>query len=426
MPWLVGALLVLAIVFFATGGVTSFCHSMAQNAMGSRQWERAQWWLDWSSRVSSQNAHGEYLRSQLARKQGDLTQMGSHLQAALKLGYSKDLLEREQTLALASLGQINEEGERKIKQWIMEPSADVADILDSYTNGLLVNSRLEESKQLFLLWEEKLPSDPIPVYRRARVAEHMSRAEDAIALYKACLEKDPKFVRARYALARMQRLGRQPEAALKLYEACAEGRSKPVALMGMAQCYKDLGEYEKARDLWKQVVDLSHEEIQSSLKSVDDFQDREVIASELGCLETEMGNYDEALKYLEMALKANPLDSIARYSYGVTLRNLGREKEAEENFERTRISRESLDKVSILKERLAREPNNTELRLEVAKIVLEHESEKTAIHWVKSIFAYDPGNREAHQFLLNLYQAKPDREKYRTQIEYHKQFALVP
>ncbi len=57
------------------------------------------------------------------------------------------------------------------------------------------------------------------------------------------------------------------------------------------------------------------------------------------------GEFDSARKSLELALDKFPRDTIARYSYGVTLRSLGFAKEAEEQFERTRQARTALDQV---------------------------------------------------------------------------------
>ena len=133
--------------------------------------------------------------------------------------------------------------------------------------------------------------------------------------------------------------------------------------------------------------------------------------------------FPDARKYLEIALKAHPLDSIARYSYAVALRGLGLQKEAENNFEITRTARASLDEVTVLQEVLREYPQDTKSRIMIGRIVLEHESERTGLFWIQSVFSYDPTNSEAHETIADFYESKrdgtPEDEK---RAAYHRSF----
>jgi hypothetical protein len=63
------------------------------------------------------------------------------------------------------------------------------------------------------------------------------------------------------------------------------------------------------------------------------------------------------------------------------------------------------------------------VRIQIGKIVLEHESESGGIYWIESVFAYDPNNLEAHRVLVDYYESKVDElEKNKQVLEYHRSF----
>ena len=82
------------------------------------------------------------------------------------------------------------------------------------------------------------------------------------------------------------------------------------------------------------------------------------------------------------------------------------QKEAEKNFEITRTARASLDEVTVLQEVLREYPQDTKSRIMIGKIVLEHESERTGLFWLQSVFSYDPTNSEAHEAIASYFESK--------------------
>ena len=191
----------------------------------------------------------------------------------------------------------------------------------------------------------------------------------------------------------------------------------------MASCYKTLGEIRKARTLLHEVLKSSYEELLESYRSMDEIPERFVAASELGIIETELGDFTAARKYLEIALQVQPLDSIARYSYAITLRRLGLQNEADENFAITRTARAFLDQVPTLQEVLRRDPHATKSRIMIGKIVLEYESERAGLFWLQSVFSYDPTNSEAHETMANFFESKKDMSPEDKKLAaYHRSF----
>ena len=349
--------------------------------------------------------------------------MSSYLKTAFDRGYAPRKLQREQTLALVNMGQMTGEMEQEINHWLGEADVEVSEVVDSYSNALVSRSRFEEARKLLFAWERDYPVSPLPNYRLARIHEHLSEFNLAEIEYRKAAKKSPKFINAKYSLARLLLRQRRPAEAMEFYRECDLGPSALAAKTGMAQCYKSLGEIERASALLKVVLESDQEQIQRSFLAVDESPERFVAASELGCIETEIGHFTEGKEYLERALASFPLDSIARYSYAVALRGLGMKKEADENFERTRTTRLALDQVTILQERIIAKSRDSASRIKIGKIILENESERTGVYWISSVFSYDPGNVEAHSALVDYYEGKSDdKQKYKQLIEYHRSY----
>ena len=420
---LFGLLICMLIAFLWTGGIVGFANSMAQNAIASKRLDSADWWLGIARSIASSNASTDFLQARAERQRGNLDKMSVYLKAAHSKGFDPNRLEREQALASASLGRLTKDVEDRLNQWLQEPNAESGEIFDSYSNGLTTVSRFEHALEVLHLWEENAPWEPVANYRIARVNEHFSQASEAEAQYRKAIEKDSKYQKAIYHLARLLLDQKRPEEALKYFQSCNSGALALAAKTGMARCFKTLGESEKALSLLKEVLKSSYEDLVESYRSVDEIPERFVVASELGIIETELGDFPEARKHLEIALDVHPLDSIARYSYAVALRGLGLQKEAEENFAVTRAARAALDQVTTLQEVLRLDPHDTKSRIKIGKIILEHESERTGLFWLQSVFSYDPINSEAHEAIANYFEGKkkrtPEDEK---RAAFHRSF----
>ncbi len=415
-------LILLISIFVWSGGVAGLANSIASNALAKNNSTQADWWLSISKSISS-DPHTDFLRARSARHQGNLELMSTCLKNAFDRGYDPRKLQREQTLALVNIGQMTKQMEEEINLWLSEPDVEVSEVVDSYSNGLVSLSRFAEARKLLFAWERDYPLSPLPNYRLARIHEHLSESDLAEVEYRKSAKKNPKFVNAKYSLGRLLLRQRRPAEALEFYRECDLGPSALAAKTGMAQCYKSLGDMDKASSLLLTVLESDQEQIKRSFLSVDETPERFVAASELGCIQTEIGQFSEGKKYLELALAAFPLDSIARYSYAVALRGLGMKKEADENFERTRATRLALDQVTVLQERINKDPRDSDARIKIGKIILENESERTGVYWINSVFSYAPGNLDAHTALVEYYEGKGDgKSKNQQLIDYHRTF----
>ncbi len=110
----------------------------------------AEKWLLRAQSLTSSNSETEFLLARLARKQGQLAVMADHLQAANKLGHDKKTLAREQDLALAAIGRLEDGVENRLQTWLQEGSLDFGEVADAYANGLTALSRFDDAQALLL------------------------------------------------------------------------------------------------------------------------------------------------------------------------------------------------------------------------------------------------------------------------------------
>lgn len=427
--WILVGILVCAVcIFFFQGGVVGFSNSMANNAMLARNLDSAQGWLNFSQRLSGDNAEIEFLLAKKCRLDRDLVGMSKHLTTAYELGFDKSLLEKEQTLATVSTGEFDLASELKVKKWIAEKGPDIGDIVDAYANGLATLSRFQDAAQILEAYEKDYPGDPMVNYRFGIMNEHIRGTAQAEREYATVLAKDPKHVQAAWRLARLKSGNNAPEESIKILEKFDYGKQSLAIKTFLGHCYEQSGDLEKSRELFKAAVDKGHDACQESYKVVEEAPERFLAASDLGVLEVKLGNWEDAKKYLEMALEVNPRDFIARNSYGRVLQRLGMEEQAEKEFARIKEEREEFDKITILRDRVNQNPKDTASRVQMGKILFKYESERFGLFWIRAALSQDPNCQEAHQFLADYYESKTqgtdsgDNEINRRKAAYHRSF----
>ncbi len=420
--WLLILMVVLLTAFLSTGGIVGFCNTMASNAISKRDLPTAKGWLRRATHLSSDNSLSLFLQGRVARIEGNFEEMSGLLRKAFHKGFDNKRLALEQDLALATTGRLDFEMEARFNS-SLEKQVEVAEILESYANGLATISRFKESMVLLEQWEVIDPANATPNYRRGRIHEHLNQYDKAEAEYRKAIGKDKNFVKARYALAKLLLQNRQPEQAKQLLDQCKPGGHDLAVKALIANCLRTMGDIDACRNILNDLVEQGYEGMLESYRLVDEVPERYIAASDLGCIETEIGSFDEAKKHLELALKYHPLDTVARYSYAVALRNLGERDEAEKNFEITRRARDELNQVRVLQEAIEANPEDTDARIEIGKIILRNESERTGVFWIESVFSYDPTNQKAHAALAEYFDSKSDKqENYLKLAEYHRTF----
>jgi tetratricopeptide (TPR) repeat protein len=419
---LLGLLALLLAAAWFSGGLAVWPRGLARQALQRRDYDAAESWASLANRLSYHDAANALLSARLAREQGNAERLMKGLTTAKKWGADAKAIRREQLLAMAQTGQLD--GVESELVALLGEGGDTAEVSQAYANGLTMHARFEDALSVLEAWRLDFPRDPRPAYRMGRMLEHQEAYQAALESYQEAVSKDGKFLPARYSLGRVLLHQRRAEEAAEQFRQCLASSYPEAAQVELALALKALGQTDEARTLLRQVVQADSQRLQKSYLALDEQPEGFKAASEYGKLETDAGNFAEAERWLNKALEANPQDLLARYAYAVALRGLGKQQEAEEQFARVRTAREAMQKAGPLNARIKRNARDVQARFELGKLVLENESRRSGLYWIRSVFAYDPTYRPAHEFLAEYYaEHASENPEYASLAEQHRRMA---
>ena len=419
---LVAFLVFLLGIFLYAGGVAGVMRSMAKNALLANDEKLASSWLKVAQALSPSSPEQHYLLARAARLRRDHNEMSKQLLAAYSGGYERELIDKEQCLALASIGELDPLIEGKIKKWISQNGPDRADFVDAYANGLAALSRFDDASKVLEAYEEDFPNDPMVNYRFGLMNEHIKSTEQAEDEYSQALKKDPKHAKSAWRYARLIRGRNQPDKAIEILKTIQKGPQEIAVKTFMASCYCQMGELDVGRNLFKEVVSIDRQTCLDSYLSIDESPERLLAASELGVVESNLGHFEEAKKYLEMALAENPQDFIARIAYAQVIRRLGDPVRADSELAIVSTERAEFDKITGLRDKIKQDPNDAQSKFDMGQILFKYESERFGLFWIRSALTSDPNFKAAHAFLADYYKKKSlENEAFKNKATYHEE-----
>jgi len=383
-------------------------HLQAERAIDRFDYAAAMTWLDRSRVLANRNAETELLAARVARRQGSTDAFQQYLQQARRLGADEDKVRLEELLAIAQTGAM-ERCEEELIAYMVMPGAETDEISDAYSNGLAAASRFEDAMSVLSAWALDYPDDPRPPYRTGRLLEHQEQWDESEAAYRLALQRNAEFYPARFALGRVLLTGRRVDEAAVAFRDCLTMPNPLSAQIELAACYRAKGDPEMAKQILREVLASDYETILASYQAVEDIPDYFEAAVQLGDLEAEAGNSTEAVKWFRLALDKNSRDLTARYGMALALRAMGRTEDAEKEFAYVLEVRKALEKANPLRNRIASRRDDLEARLELGELLLQYESEKMGLFWIRSIFTYDSKYAPAHQVLAKHYRGLFDK-----------------
>lgn len=376
------------------GGPLYFTNHFAQNAVIQLDQESAERWLGWSTWMAPNNVDTQLMLARLARRSGDLSAMTDHLHIARSVSPDDIRIDREFALADAQQSKLNAI-EPTLNRWLLEQDADSAEICDAYVNGLVAASRFEMAERVLDAWQNDFPKDPRPHYRRARLLQHLDRLSDADAAYRTAIALKPDYFAALFSLGKILNEQKKSKEAFDIYEKCTQMPNPLAAKVALAQSLVAMGKTDDAEQILRGVVQSAPQQIADSYRSVDEVPELFIAASELGNLLANSGKFEEAVFMLKSSIAFNPRDTSARYALAIALRGLGKLDESERELELVQTARKELEKVNQLRNKISREPENSEARIELGELLYKYESQRNGLFWLRSVFSYDPDNQVA-------------------------------
>jgi len=361
----------------------------ARSLLGSRQNEEALLCLGRVEAFHPGIAETSFLQARAYRRLGRMSLMRSCLETAWNRGYPVERLEREQRLALAQLGQLNE-ALPHLPAMLADPQDDASEICEAYISGYLLTYQFGPANHLLEAWIADCPDDPQAFFVEGRIYDELSSFKDAAKSFEEALRLDPdrNDIRIRYA-GTLSDLHRYDDAAAQYEMLLSEFDDDPETLTGWAKCLVETARGDEARDVYRKVFELTpnHEKARIGLAR----------------LEFQQGNKEESLAILLPLYEKHPRNSSIRYLLGQVLRSLGRKDEATAHLEYSQEAEAAIRKVGTLMDEVREHPGDPVRRFKIGTLLLKFGHRSDGAGWLRSAVEVESTFRPAHEALLDYY-----------------------
>lgn len=366
----------------------------ATRAIVRRDYRSAQIWAERACSFNRHDPESEFLLARIERKLGRLDESLQHLKRADALGLGRERIYREGVLAQAQAGQLSGVVD-ELPGMLLNQQGDAAEICEAFANGFLANGQDREALTLIKTWRLDYPDDPLPDCLWGRLAEHKHRLAEAEEHFRAALQRDPRHVLSLFGLARILcELNRWQEAA-DLYRSELTSLIPGPAQLFLARCLRNLGREDEALEFLKKAAQADSEQFTGELRRLGEQTENDLLATELGIVEAHHDRHDEAIRWLERAVRHNPKHREARYQLAQSLNAAGRTADAKPHFQFLQKNDEKLREVDRLHDVVLQHPDDLDARFRLGMLVYETSSEATGLFWLRSVLARDPNHQEA-------------------------------
>lgn len=381
-----------------------FCLWRAEVQLKERRSKAATAWMargQWFTRTLDSRACLLHVR--IARSQRDFEDVNRYLKKAVELGAPLREIHRERLLAMAQAGQFVEMQD----SWpllLSDQRDDGPEIARAYYNWSMLNHQLDQAEKILQLWHADYPRDPEPLVMSGRFYESQIKWEDAEDAYRKAFALAPGNDEYRLAFARALQARLKTGEAIPLYQ--EHLRRLPddlVALRGLAQCEATNGNLEVAIQLLLRALE----------KKPDDF----AVLKAYGEALLSRGDAAGAVVALQQANRQVPEHANTAYALARALKECGRVAEAEPLFAFVAESKPKLDEISRLEKQLRKQPDDIDLRMQIASLTAKYVSRKDAIRWYETLLQVAPRYVPARAALAELYRQTGDLEKAKQQTD---------
>jgi len=370
--------------------------SMARKCLGAHKLDGALVWLEAARASDPKHAEVHFLLARAYRRQGAFELCRKHIQRAWRLGFPVQRLEREQWLALAQSGQLDE-AEPHLDELLADPQGDAQEICEAYVRGYLRVYRFVPALRLLDAWQADFPKDPQPLFWRGRINEHTFGDHKAVVLYRQAVELAPDRTDLRTELASLLSKRREFDEAEEQFRQCAkEAPDNPDILAGWGNCLLEQRQTDRARELLLQTLKKDPSHFQALYG--------------LGQLEWRSGKKREALKWLRLAYEQNPKHSRMRFALASALQATGQAETAKEHYQFFTDAKKALDEMDDLMNQVLDKPDSVEPRYQVGMKLMQYVSSVQGAVWLQSVLQLDPLHAPTHEALAAHYaeQDRPD------------------
>jgi tetratricopeptide (TPR) repeat protein len=333
-----------------------------------------------SSRFDAGHGQLVFLQAVLARREGRLADAEVLLRQAADLGWSTSRIELQRCLTIAQSGRINQVQARLNEIMLQGTTDDVAQqIYEASAKGYLASYQLRDAWSCLNSWLEWQPNNVNARRWRGQISEIMARPRDAVDEYLEVLNIAPDDEETHRRIAQSLLMLNRVDEACSHYEwLTARRHDDAEAILGLARCKRRMGALGESRELAESVIKLD--------------VTPEILAEaqyEIGTTLLALRDPEHAVELLELAEDGLPSNQELHYALSRAYAQLGHEDAATRSKNRA----QQVDSIRVrtreILQILAGEPNNTELRVELAEILASQGERNKSQQWFEIASGFD-------------------------------------
>jgi tetratricopeptide (TPR) repeat protein len=325
-----------------------------------------------------------------ARRANDIPTAREHLRRCREL--QKGVSEEQQLevyLLRAQTGEVDAV-ERYLRPYLVEEGPLTPLVLEALVRANMAKHRAHLAWTYLARWLELEPDNVEAIFRRGLWHTQQQDVRGALADFQRALELDPLRHQVRPLYGDVLRADKKYEEAAEQYRLLLrQSPRETVALVGLAQCYADMGKPE-----------LAHEPL-AAIPEEDDSAD---VLCVRGIVELRCDRPEKAEGFLRRALTRDPGHQDACYNLMLCLSRLGRSDEAQAmNARFQQIDADQKRLIAITTKEMPAAPSSPQLHCELGEIYLRLGHPDRGVHWLNAALGLDPGCRRAHERLRDYY-----------------------
>lgn len=368
-----------------------------KTAIENKQPELARDYLDKCLATWPMNPEPHFYAARAARQCGDYVTAGRHLDDAMRYGWDRNAIRAERNLLVAQTGDLTGvEGE--LLAAIYDRAPESPQILAILVPLYLEQYRLHEATKLTEIWIELEPNSALAWQYRGDTFERLQRKGDAIRAYREAVRLNPNDDRSRFSLVRL------------LLDARLAPDEVKEHLSYLSERYGTDRNVQMAQALSLELTGLVDAAIAEYDRMIADYPNFAPAYYLRGRLELNRGNPEAAKSYLKRAAELDPSDIPTHYSYFQCMQQVGTPEEARQAEKHWKEVSSDLERVAEIAKKIAKNPTDPDLRLQIGRLFLKHGRDKEGIQWLESALKVQSDHEEVHQQLAEYFERKGLKE----------------
>lgn len=280
---ILGLVVAITALMFGPKALAVLARHMASREMAAWAIGSAQQWLTRAASLNPSDGTTDLMRAVCFRRLDQMDDWSAALQAAKRKGAPATQTQLETEIGFIQSGRFGENEELRLGA-LIEEGGSTHDVAAAFVHGFLVRGEYGKANMLLQDWGENYPNEAHVAYMRGVYGNQLDEPSQAIEAFEDALTKQPHHEPARRAIAELCETGDLLGKSFGHFaEFSARSPANAVAKVGLARVLRKRGNTEHARDALEPLASLQ--------------EPPENVAIEMGQIEFETGNYEEAERW---------------------------------------------------------------------------------------------------------------------------------